>query len=78
MGHVYADTRISEHEEVANYRLEKIVSKYPPVCWIDIPKYIPKDLMLDGYPIYKDRDHLNPYGAKQLAITFAKHEQFLR
>lgn len=74
----YAESKIDQNQEIANQKLEEIVKKYPQVYWIDIPKYIPNNLMLDGYPIYKDRDHLNPYGVKQLAIEFAKNEQFLR
>lgn len=74
----HADARVRESEQIANETLEKIVKKYPQVYWIDIAKYIPKSLMLDGYPVYQDRDHINPYGAKKLAIEFAKNEKFLR
>lgn len=76
--HWYADVYIQTNELLANDRLEQLVKKYPNVHWVDIPKYIPNDFMLDNYPIYQDRDHLNPYGAKQLAVEFAKNEQFLR
>lgn len=76
--HWYADTRTLHNEQVANDKIEKIADKYSNVYWIDIPRYIPEDLMLDNYPIYQDRDHINPYGAKQLGMEFAKNEKFLR
>ena len=54
----------------ANQQIKKIVAQYPQITWIDITHYIPKDFMINGLPIYRDFDHINPYGAEQLAKRF--------
>lgn len=72
------EIHIYEEEQVANQKIQQLVEQYPNVHWVDIPKYIPDNFMLDGYPIYKDGDHINPYGALELAKAFSQHERLLK
>lgn len=57
-----------------NARIKQIADKHG-VSVFDIAKYIPNDAMIDGYPIYQDRDHINPYGSAMLGSKFADHEK---
>lgn len=65
---------ISESSEQQNSLIKSISEKYPNVKWVDINPYIPKDFTIDGLPIYKDIDHINPYGARKLAEAFTQQE----
>ena len=56
-----------EAVQIANQQIKKTVMQYPQITWIDITHHIPKDFMINGLPIYRDFDHINPYGAEQLA-----------
>lgn len=57
-----------------NARIKQIADKHG-VSVFDIAKYIPNDAMIDGYPVYQDRDHINPYGSAMLGSKFADHEK---
>ena len=59
-----------EAVHTANQTIKKIIAQYPQITWIDITHHIPTDFMINGLPIYRDFDHINPYGAEQLAKRF--------
>lgn len=59
--------------QTANEQIYILTKKYPQVVWVDIAQYIPKNYMVDGYPMYKDTDHLNPFGSRALAEIYTKN-----
>ena len=58
--------------------MKNIVKKYPQIIWVDLNPYIPKDFMINGLPIYRDDDHINPYGARKIAEHFAEKEILIK
>lgn len=61
----------------ADKLIEDIVKKYPEVKWVDVSAYIPEDKTINGLPIYRDNDHLNPYGSRKLAEMYIRDRQTL-
>lgn len=55
-----------------------VAEKFPSVQWIDLTKYIPAELYIDGKPIAADNDHWNGHGATWLAHEFIKHDKLLK
>ncbi|VEG70412.1 O-acetyltransferase OatA [[Pasteurella] aerogenes] len=69
---------ISSKSAKANQLMKNIVKKYPQIIWVDLNPYIPKDFMINGLPIYRDDDHINPYGARKIAEHFAEKEILIK
>ena len=64
------DQTRSGAEAKGNEAVRALAQKYPQVQWIDLSGYIPDDFTVGGKPLYKDENHINPYGAEQLARRF--------
>lgn len=52
-------------------------SKYPRIRWIDLVEYHPERLLIEGLPIMVDRNHLNVYGAREIAKIFSEHNRLI-
>lgn len=68
----------SSEAEQMNLKIKQIVKNYKNAKWVDINPYIPKDFTIEGLPIYKDGDHINPYGARKLAEKFTEHDVLIQ
>lgn len=75
--HLHAPISVNVRELDANRQVYALAQK-TGAQWVAIAKYIPDDFMVEGYPMYKDRGHLNPYGAKMLGMRFHAHEKMVR
>ncbi|WP_373766479.1 acyltransferase family protein [Glaesserella sp.] len=62
----------------ANNVIKQLVDKYPEVHWVDLSAYFPESFMIDNYPIYRDYDHLNPYGVEKITSQFIENETLIR
>ena len=51
---------------------KKLAEKYANVYIINAAAYIPENFKINGLPVYSDRDHINPYGGRELAKRFLK------
>lgn len=58
-------------------RVKAVVARYSSVRWVDLEPYLPESGIVDGNPIYSDRDHINHFGAGYLAKTFIHSGQRL-
>ncbi|MDO5357710.1 MAG: SGNH hydrolase domain-containing protein, partial [Conchiformibius sp.] len=72
------DYQFKKDNDLSNERLRELLNKYPEIKWVDVNKYIPNNFIIDGLPIYKDKDHINPYGARKLAERFSQHEILIK
>ena len=59
-----------------NERIKELAEKYANVHIIDATAYIPENFKINGLPVYSDRDHINPYGGRELAKRFLKNTRF--
>ena len=61
-----------------NERIKKLAEKYANVYIIDATAYIPHNFKINGLPVYSDRDHINPYGGRELAKRFSEKHTLLQ
>ena len=61
-----------------NERIKKLAEKYANVHIIDAVAYIPHNFKINGLPVYSDRDHINPYGGRELAKRFSEKHTLLQ
>lgn len=78
--HYQTEYRRQEIEKTvqANNIVKQLVDKYPEVHWVDFTNHIPEDFMIDNLPIYRDYDHLNPYGVEKLSERFIAEDTLIR
>ena len=62
----------------ANKYLQDLAEGFDNVFYIDITKYIPADSKIDGKIIYRDPNHLNPYGSGELGKRFIKDQILIK
>ena len=63
--------------EQANLEIHTLIQRYPTIHWVDLTEGIPEDFMINGIPIYRDDNHLTPYGANHIADWFINSNQHL-
>ena len=61
-----------------NERIKELAEKYANVYIIDATAYIPENFKINGLPVYSDRDHINPYGGRELAKRFSEKHTLLQ
>ena len=61
-----------------NERIKELAEKYANVHIIDATSYIPENFKINGLPVYSDRDHINPYGGRELAKRFSEKHTLLQ
>ena len=64
------NTGVEETVTMSNRIIKELVSKYPNVIWIDLNASVAKlkdGLLINNTPIYMDKNHLNTFGAIELA-----------
>ncbi|KGO01472.1 acyltransferase family protein [Porphyromonas sp. COT-290 OH3588] len=74
------DPRGSLYEETkrnATVVREFVEKNFPHVTWIDLERYLPKDLKWEGKPMMGDAHHLNAYGAEVLAKIFSQNGRLI-
>jgi len=58
--------------------VKELAEKYANVHIIDATAYIPENFKINGLPVYSDRDHINPYGGRELAKRFSEKHTLLQ
>ncbi len=61
-----------------NQKMIQLATKYPNVHIVDTLALLPADFRVSGKPVYFDRDHINPFGAENMAKRFAEQQTLLR
>ena len=69
--------RMQLDTEEANRQIQALVHQYPQAHWVDLTGGIPKDYLVNNVPVYRDNNHLNPFGADYLADWFIRSGQRL-
>lgn len=62
--------KMQQDSENANQAILNIVQKYPQVHWVDPMDLVPHDFIINGLPIFFDKDHFNDYGSEMIARRF--------
>ena len=62
----------------ANELLKEMANQNENIHFVDIARYTPENGIIDGTPIYFDKDHMNLYGSQKVGELFIEEQSLLQ